>query len=54
MGREENCVIYENQRYYGPMGWCASFRAVTSNEAKQGMDSFSELGMNAVKCAAAL
>ena len=35
MGREEKCIIYENQRYYGPMGWCADFQELSLEQQGQ-------------------
>jgi hypothetical protein len=54
MGREDKCIIYENQRYYGPMGWCAHFQELSLAGQKKKMDSFLEVGTIALKHGAAL
>ncbi len=34
MGKDESNILYENQRYYGPMGWCGPYQAASTMTPK--------------------
>ena len=34
MGKDESNILYENQRYYGPMGWCGPHEAASTMTPK--------------------